>query len=79
MNMISTLRQRVRAGGSATITIDEFNQLQSEWITRANIETPSVETENGVMWGALNDIAFNPDRVDPAGYAKSVLVSLGGS
>ena len=39
MNMISTLRQRVREGGCATLTLDEFNQLQAEWITRTRIDT----------------------------------------
>lgn len=38
MNMISALRQRVREGGAATITIDEFNQLQAEWITRVGAD-----------------------------------------
>ncbi|ENM6582886.1 hypothetical protein AB8I92_003279 [Vibrio alginolyticus] len=33
-NMISTLRKRVRENGSASISIDEFNQLQAEWIER---------------------------------------------
>lgn len=41
MNMISTLRQRVREGGATTITVDEFNQLQAEWITRTKVETQS--------------------------------------
>lgn len=37
LNMISQLRRRVAENGQATITVDEFNQLQAEWITRANI------------------------------------------
>jgi len=38
MNMISQLRQRVQKNGHDTlITVDEFNQLQAEWITRASI------------------------------------------
>ncbi|WP_182039542.1 hypothetical protein [Vibrio alginolyticus] len=35
-NMISTLRKRVRENGSASISIDEFNQLQAEWIKRVD-------------------------------------------
>jgi hypothetical protein len=38
MNMISQLRQRVSQNGEATISLEEFNQLQAEWITRAQIE-----------------------------------------
>ena len=40
MNMISQLRRRVSESetGEATITLEEFNQLQAEWITRAQIE-----------------------------------------
>lgn len=37
MNMISQLRQKVQKNGSATISLEEFNQLQAEWITRAEI------------------------------------------
>lgn len=33
-NMISTIRHRVAESGTATISIDEFNQLQAEWIKR---------------------------------------------
>lgn len=38
MNMISKLRQRVRKDRTAEISIDEFNQLQAEWITRTKME-----------------------------------------
>jgi len=38
MNMISKLRKRIQENGyGALLTVDEFNQLQSEWITRAQI------------------------------------------
>ncbi|MDI5832557.1 hypothetical protein OCF84_21450 (plasmid) [Shewanella xiamenensis] len=33
-NMISTLRQRVIEHGEATLSVEDFNQLQSEWIKR---------------------------------------------
>lgn len=49
--MISQLRERVRINGTATITIDEFNQLQAEWITRANI----VVSDNNPVY----DLQFN--------------------
>lgn len=35
MNMISELRQRLLKNGSTNISIDDFNQLQAEWICRA--------------------------------------------
>ena len=38
MNMISTLRQRVRQNGKAEITAEEYDQLQAEWITRTGAE-----------------------------------------
>ena len=38
MNMISQLRQRIARTGTATITTEEFNQLQGEWITRTKME-----------------------------------------
>ena len=38
MNMISTLRQRIRQNGKAEITAEEYDQLQTEWITRAGAE-----------------------------------------
>ena len=38
MNMISELRQRVRQCGKAEITAAEYNQLQTEWITRSGID-----------------------------------------
>jgi hypothetical protein len=34
MNMISQLRAKISLSGEATLTVDEFNQLQSEWIKR---------------------------------------------
>ena len=38
MNMISTLRRRViDSCGKATITAEEFDQLQAEWITRVGL------------------------------------------
>ena len=36
--MISELRNRVRISGDASITTDEFNMLQEEWIKRTKIE-----------------------------------------
>lgn len=41
MNMISQIRQRINASGEASVSIDEFNQLQAEWITRCLPDTPS--------------------------------------
>ena len=38
MNMISQLRQRVVKDGKTEITVEEFNQLQAEWITRTKME-----------------------------------------
>jgi len=41
MNMISVLRQRVKADGKATISVAEYDQLQAEWITRAKVDAPA--------------------------------------
>lgn len=38
MNIISELRQRIRRDGTATITSEEYDQLQREWITRSGAE-----------------------------------------
>jgi len=38
MNMISQLRARISQSGKTEITVDEYNQLQSEWITRAGAD-----------------------------------------
>ena len=38
MNMISQLRQRVRQNGQVTITAEEYDLLQTEWITRIGAE-----------------------------------------
>lgn len=35
MNMISQIRKKLLQDGSVTISIDDFNELQAEWITRA--------------------------------------------
>ena len=39
MNMISTLRQRIKQEGITTLSTEDYNQLQAEWITRAKINT----------------------------------------
>jgi len=38
MNMISQIRKRIVDGNQTIITLDEFNQLQAEWITRTKID-----------------------------------------
>ena len=43
--MISTLRQRIRQSGETTISVDEFNQLQAEWIKRQNATPLNEHTE----------------------------------
>ena len=45
MNMISQLRQRVSKNGTTTISVEEFNQLQSEWIKRVGEQAP---IDNGI-------------------------------
>ena len=45
MNMISTIRARVNSFGSATITLEEYNQLQAEWIKRCCPEKIKIEVE----------------------------------
>lgn len=44
MNMISQLRQRVANAGRAEISVEEFNQLQAEWIRRVFGGWQSMET-----------------------------------
>lgn len=55
MNMISQLRKRVAENGEATISLAEFNQLQAEWITRANITVSEKDP--------IYDLQFNEDKV----------------
>lgn len=38
MNQISQLRQDVQKHGVCVISIDDYNELQREWITRAKID-----------------------------------------
>ena len=38
MNMISKLRSRIKDDFATTITFEEFDQLQREWITRTGSE-----------------------------------------
>lgn len=42
MNKISEIRKKVQENGSVTIGVDDFNQLQSEWVKRAEIEVANV-------------------------------------
>ena len=43
MNMMSQIRKRVSETGDATISLDEYNQLQNEWITRVGIDNSSFQ------------------------------------
>jgi len=68
MNMISELRQRVIKEGSATITLDEFNQLQAEWITRTKAEY--MVNNLTIATKALEEIENSPFDVEGYPTAK---------
>lgn len=46
MNMISQLREKVLKYGKATVSINDYNQLQAEWITRQGIETGWIQVDS---------------------------------
>ena len=48
MNKISEIRKKVLENGYVTIGVDDFNQLQAEWIQRAGIEVVSVVDKSNV-------------------------------
>lgn len=71
VNMISELRQRVRRDGEATITVEEFDRLQSEWLTRAPMDiAPKHESLiQGLVKVATEELPHDymglcPDQVD---------------
>lgn len=53
MNMISQIRQRIRETGSATITPEEYDLLQAEWIKRVGL-TPEPSTPSS-DWHAAGE------------------------
>jgi hypothetical protein len=56
MNMINQLRQRIKQTGKTEITVDEYNQLQSEWIIRAPISNIADKDKHiSMLIDAIND------------------------
>lgn len=50
MNMISQIRASIVANGEVTITAEQFNQLQAEWITRCAADLPEhLKTEQQII------------------------------
>lgn len=66
MNMISELRRRVSTTGTATLTVDEYNQLQREWITRTGAED-MVAAERERCTGPLLQLLVDCDAVQAGG------------
>lgn len=50
MNMISKLRKNINENGTVTLSIDDFNKLQEEWIKRVPLsrEVIQVDSPEGV-------------------------------
>lgn len=61
MNMISLMRERVSRCGMVSLNVDDFNQLQAEWITRTRDPAP---TNNGIE--ELDSICqkYNDGKID---------------
>lgn len=71
MNMISQLRKTISENGQATITVDEFNQLQAEWITRAQIQVSEECPVYALQFKSGRPIthqdAYEKEFIDPTG------------
>jgi hypothetical protein len=58
MNIISQLRKLVALKGWAVISVDDFNQLQAEWITRVGMEPePAQPVQSDVGSDVMSDKA----------------------
>lgn len=65
MNKISELRNRISSGDQVVLSIDDFNQLQSEWITRASPEISINELKAfaiSEMIDSMPSSGFNSER-----------------
>lgn len=75
MNMISQLRQRIRKDETANLSVEEFNQLQGEWITRCmDKDTANTEFGRGVVT-ALGHILDNGEAI-PEEELQRIAVQL---
>lgn len=63
-NMISRIRRMVQENGQATIGVDEYNQLQAEWITRC--------ANAGLFFDEADRIALTKDRDTLAAKVKEL-------
>ena len=54
-NMISELGRRINESGQAVITVNEFNQLQAEWVKRTKAEYMVVNS--GIATTAIDEIS----------------------
>jgi hypothetical protein len=65
MNKISELRSRISSGEQVVLSVDDFNQLQSEWITRASPEITINELKAfaiSEMIDSMPSSGFNSER-----------------
>jgi hypothetical protein len=65
MNKISELRQRIKSDNEVVITIDDFNQLQSEWITRTKLDIGVNQLKADAiseMLDSMPSLGFDSDR-----------------
>jgi len=65
MNKISELRQRIKSNDHVTITIDDYNKLQSEWITRTRLDVSINQLKADAiseMFNSMPSSGFNSDR-----------------
>ena len=74
MNMISELRMRIVKNGRATITAEEFDQLQTEWIMRTKAEY--MVNNLTVATNALQDIENSPFDVEGYPSAKEAAIAM---
>ncbi|PKG37330.1 hypothetical protein [Psychromonas sp. Urea-02u-13] len=61
MNKISEIRNKMLSSGIVSLDEDDFNQLQAEWVKRAQIEDYSADkyVDFDLVWLAFGDILTN--------------------
>ena len=65
MNKISELRKRIKSGEEVVLTISDYNQLQTEWITRTKLDVDINQLKADAiseMFDNMPAIGFNSDR-----------------
>lgn len=72
MNMISQLRQRVKANGMAEITQEEFDQLHAEWIMRVGAEDLVLAERDATIDKVLTGLRSENDTTQ----LRAIIVSV---